>query len=211
MASFADEMRLFNEDGNRLYLNADERARFLEASKDLEPHYRIAGEVIHFTGCRPSEVLQLYPRRVFFKDCALQFQTVKKRKYTKGCKPKKPEYRLVPVPAEIITNLDLVFNIRKLQCENKLDVLFWPVTRLTLWRQMKKTMDAAGISGSQATMKGFRHSFGVAMTLIGMDMYMLAQRLDHANAATTQIYHQVIGEDDHKLQIEYWEKANAVC
>jgi site-specific recombinase XerD len=114
------------------------------------------------------------------------------------------------VPAELITNLDLVFNIRRKLREKQLDELFWPVTRLTLWRQIKKAMSIASIEGPQATAKGFRHGFGVAMTLAGMDVYLLAQRLGHANAATSQIYRQVVGEDDHKLQMQYWDKANDI-
>lgn len=208
MSSFADEMRLFDNHGNRLYLNADERARFLAAAKDLEPHYRVACEVLHYTGCRISELLEVSAQRVSLADKTLTFRTLKKRRLTRDGREKKPEYRAVPVPDELVSNLDLVFQVRRRRGP-ALNEPFWPVRRLTLWRQVKKAMDAAGIAGPQATAKGLRHGYGTAMTLAGMDIYLLAQRLGHANAATTQIYRQAVGEDDHRLQMQYWEKADA--
>jgi len=47
----APEMRLFSPRGERLYLTAKERARFLESAHKENPSYRMFCHVLHYTGC----------------------------------------------------------------------------------------------------------------------------------------------------------------
>ena len=58
------EMRLFSPTGERLYLTVQERQRFLAALDEEEPINRLFCRVLHYSGCRPSEALELVPRRV---------------------------------------------------------------------------------------------------------------------------------------------------
>jgi len=53
------EMRLYDTDGRRLYLNAEERAAFLAAAATAPPKTRLFAETLHCTGCRLSEALEL--------------------------------------------------------------------------------------------------------------------------------------------------------
>lgn len=62
--AIAHEMRLFDDEGKRLYLTADERARFLKASTDEDREDRLFCRLLHFSGCRPSEALELTPGRI---------------------------------------------------------------------------------------------------------------------------------------------------
>ena len=73
---------------------------------------------------------------------------------------------------------------------------------------LKKVMEKAGIEGPQATPKGFRHGFGVAMVIGGMDLYTLQHILGHERPETTAIYLQVKGQEAHELQMQYWKNAN---
>ena len=45
-------MRLYDTDGRRLYLNAEERAAFLRAAATAPPKTRLFAETLHYTGCR---------------------------------------------------------------------------------------------------------------------------------------------------------------
>lgn len=213
---FADEMRLFDNDSNRLYVDSRERELFLEEAKNLpEPKHRLFCEVLHWTGCRISEAMELTPRRIEINARAIKFRTLKRREFTRSGKKKNPEYRLVPVPNELIENLDLAFGVRKAHRSQKgLDDLFWPnandpkkpMSRTTGWNIIKRVFEKLGIKGAHTTPKGFRHGYGVAMTLAGMDVYKIQQFLGHSSADTTQIYRQAIGYENHQYAMSYWEK-----
>lgn len=45
------EMRLFDQSGNRLYLDAQERQAFLKAAREQECERRTFCEMLYFTGC----------------------------------------------------------------------------------------------------------------------------------------------------------------
>ena len=55
------EMRLHDIQGNRLYLNADERSAFLAAARKHPPDVRTFAGTLTFTGCRISEALEISP------------------------------------------------------------------------------------------------------------------------------------------------------
>ena len=217
---FLDEMRIYDGRGNRLYVNTKEREGFLEQAKELDKSsHRLFCEVLHWTGCRISEALELTPRRIDIEAKTILFRTLKKRLKTKEGKIKKPVFRAVPVPTDLIESLDIFYQIRVAHKTQKgLDDYFWPhsqkknetMTRVTGWNIVKRTLAAANIVGAHANPKGFRHGYGVAMTLAGMDVFILRDRLGHSSAETTQIYRQAIGKENHQLSMSYWEKVKAL-
>src|SRR4051812_1806722 len=98
---------LFDRQGNRKYLNADERTAFLRAG-DLAPReIRTFCHVLHYTGCRISEALDLTYHRIDLADGLIVFESLKKRR--------DGVYRAVPVPPPLLDSLDLVHNVRKVQ------------------------------------------------------------------------------------------------
>lgn len=163
-------------------------------------------------------MLELSGQRIDFDNQAITFHTLKKRKLTKRGEIKAPVYRQVPVPPELLNALDLLYDLRNLkkQKSRKLTLPLWPhqtdpkkaMSRATGWRIIKKVLDAADIEGSQATAKGFRHGFGVAMVMGGMDLYTLQHILGHERPETAAIYLQVKGQEAHGLQMGYWNEAN---
>ena len=203
IVEIAPEMRIFSPSGERLYLNKDERARFLQASNDESPVDRMFCQVLHDTGCRPSEALALFADRVNFEG-SITFRTLKKRTHDGRGRVKLPQYRAVPVSLRLIEKLDLVFGVRQLQ--QKKDSLaaqipFWPMSRTTAYRLVKRVMDRAGIEGKQATAKGLRHAFGVAMISAAkpVPIHLLAKAMGHSSTKTTEIYLSVIGEEERGL------------
>lgn len=111
----------------------------------------------------------------------------------------------------------MFFEIRKAKKTKKvLDALLWPnqvdsmrpIARTTGWRIIKWVLDAAGIKGPQATTKGLRHGYAVAMVMVGLNVRILQKRLGHESAGTTAIYLQVGGDEAHTLEERAWKKAN---
>ena len=78
------EMRLTDTAGNRLYLNAEERAAFLAVARRKPARDRTLCETLHFTGCRPSELLEITPARVDLASGTITIRSLKKRKDASG-------------------------------------------------------------------------------------------------------------------------------
>ena len=203
----APEMRLFTPDGDRLYLTAEERRRFLDASALESPSERMFCHVLHYTGCRPSEALAISPRHVMVEDAAIVIRSLKKHKTDPRGRLKQAQYRSVPVPPSLIEHLDLVFGLRaQLRREIHADSLLWPQSRPTAYRLVKRVMHRAGIVGAQATGKGLRHGFGVAMVTANppVPLHVISQLMGHSDSKTTEIYLQVLSEERHSLVMNAW-------
>ncbi len=150
----APEMRLFSPTGERLYLNAQERAAFLSALDEEEPNDRMFCQLLHYTGCRPTEALQLVPARVLIEEQAIVYRSLKKRKVDGRGRKKLAQYRAVPVPAILIEYLDLVFDLRARKKRGKdLEQPLWSMSRPTAYRLVKRVMRHAGVTGKKATGK----------------------------------------------------------
>ncbi len=83
-------MHLFDRQGKRLYLTAEERAAFMIAARKAPAEVRTLCAVLHDTGCRESELLEVTPQRVDLTGGCIVFRTLKKRR--------EGVYRAVPVP-----------------------------------------------------------------------------------------------------------------
>ncbi len=203
----APEMRIFSSTGERLYLNAPERQAFLSALDDEDPADRMFCQVLHYTGCRPSEALALVVRRVLLDEQSIVLRSLKKRKVDGRGRTKQPHYRTVPVPPTLIERLDLVFDVRACQKRGRgLDTVLWSMSRPTAYRLVKRVMARAGIVGQQATGKGLRHGFGVAMVTAAkpLPLHILSQLMGHSDTKTTEIYLQVVGEEKRQLVADAW-------
>jgi integrase len=203
------EMRLFSPEGERLYLTAQERKNFLAAVEEEDRENRIFCHVLHYTGCRPSEALELSPSRILIDSKDIVFRSLKKRKMDGRGRVKQPEFRTVPVPSILIDNFDYVFDIRRLHRRNEgLTKPFWTMSRPTAYRLVKRVMERANVKGKQATGKGLRHGFGIAM-LSGpnpLPIHILAQLMGHSSTKTTEIYLQVVGDEKRKLVLDAWKE-----
>ncbi len=196
MANYSPEMRLFDAEGGRLYVSADERARFLVAAAEESREHRIFCHLLHYTGCRPSEGLELTPQRILLDENTIVFHTLKKT-----------QYRHIPVPVRLIEDLDLVFDLRRMmKSQQPQNTPLWSMSRPTAWRMVKRAMARAGIEGPQGTAKGLRHGFGIAM-LSGekpLPLNVLRDLLGHSDTQTTEIYLQVIGYEKRQLVMQAW-------
>ena len=110
-------MRLYDTAGNRLYLNAEERAAFLAVARRKPARDRTLCETLLFTGCRPSELLEIAPARVDLSGGTITIRSLKKRKDASGSL--KIVYRSVPVPPDYLDTLNTAHGIREAQKTRK--------------------------------------------------------------------------------------------
>lgn len=193
-------MRLFNADGNRLYLTQSERLAFLEIARLERPEVRTFAETLAYTGCRISEALELVPKRVALDECRIVLRSLKKRR--------EDVYRAVPVPLEYIDTLDMVHRIRKAQKSKKTaNQCLWSWTRQHVTTQIiKPLMIKAGIrEGAHRTSKGLRHAYGVNAVTRNIPLNMLQKWMGHADMKTTAIYANAVDEEEAGLAAKMWE------
>ncbi len=206
MTSVLPEMRLFDSDGQRLYLTESEREKFLKASEEEDRERMMFCQVMHYTGCRPTEALELTPKHISIDEKAIIFRSIKKRKYDSQGRKKEPQYRKIPVPETLIKGLKLCFNLNKKRKTGQLSSLFWTMSRTTAWRLIKKVMKRAGIEGPQATPKGLRHGFAIAMIEGEAPVTLVRDLLGHTDIKTTEIYLQVVGPQKRQLVMNAWRR-----
>ena len=111
------EMRLTDRAGNRLYLNAEERAAFLVVARRKPARDRTLCETLHFTGCRVSELLEITPARVDLSGGTITLRSLKKRKDSSG--RDRIVWRSVPVPPDVLDTLNTAYGIREAQKARK--------------------------------------------------------------------------------------------
>lgn len=198
------EMRLHDPAGNRLYLNGEERASFLAAARRQPARDRTLCEVLHWTGCRPSELLEITPARIDLSGGTIAIRSLKKRKDASG--QQKVVFRSVPVPGELLDTLNTAHGVREAQkSRKKAATPIWPVSRVRAWQIVKRVMIEAGIpDGPHRSPKGLRHGFGVHAIVQGVPLSMLQRWLGHAQLSTTAVYAQAVGKEEQHIAARMW-------
>ena len=198
------EMRLHDPAGSRLYLNAEERAAFLAAARRQPARDRTLCETLHFTGCRPSELIEITPARVDLSGGTIAIRSLKKRKDAAG--KMKLVYRSVPVPPDYLDTLNTAHGIREAQRSRKqAQAPIWPLSRVRVWQIVTRIMIEAGIPDApQRSPKGLRHGFGINAAVNGIPLHMLQKWLGHAQLSTTAIYADATGKEEQDIAARMW-------
>lgn len=197
-------MTLYDRDGNRLYLNAEERADFLAAARRRPARDRTICETLHYTGCRPSELIELTPARVDLAGGTVAIRSLKKRKDASG--KQKVVYRTVPVPPDYLDTLNTAHGVREAQKARKLaSAPIWSIKRVRVWRIVKDVMIEAGIPDApHRSPKGLRHGFGINATVNGIPLHMVQKWMGHAQLSTTAIYADAVGKEEQDIAARMW-------
>ena len=182
----------------RKYLTGEERARFLAAARTHpRPAVQTFALTLAHTGCRISEALALRAQDVDLAVAEVRFRTLKRRK---------EHWRAVPVPDDLLRELELVYRLRRAQGRPRsAAVRLWPLTRPTASRHVAALMRAAGVEGPQACAKGLRHAYGVATVAAGVPLPTVAAVLGHAHLTTTALYTTAIGAQARELVSRMWD------
>ena len=181
----------------RKYLTADERSRFLAAVRaHPKPPVQTLARTLALTGCRVSEALALRACDVDLDAAEIRIATLKRRR---------EHWRAVPVPEDLVHDLELVHRLRRAQASARGGTApLWAVTRQGAHRQVAGLMHRAGITGPQACPRGLRHSFGVAAVQAGVPLTTIAAVLGHADVSTTAIYATAVGAEARELVARLW-------
>lgn len=198
------EKRLHDPAGNRLYLNAEERAAFLAVARRQPARDRTLCETLHYTGCRPSELLEITPARVDLSGGTITIRSLKKRRDATG--RAKVVYRTVPVPPDYLDTLNTAHGIREAQMARRRSTqVIWPLSRVRVWQIVKRIMIEAGIPDApQRSPKGLRHGFGINATVNGVPLHMLSKWMGHAQLSTTAIYADAVGKEEQDIAARMW-------
>jgi integrase/recombinase XerD len=153
--------------------------------------------VLALTGGRISEILALTPAAIDIESGVANIATLKRRK--RGI------IRQVPLPRGVLNELNHVFHLRRKQRDS--DSAYrriWRWSRTTAWRRVKEVMAAANVTGTPATPKGLRHSFGVHAFQSLVPPHLVQKWLGHASLRTTSIYGDVIGREERAFAARMW-------
>ncbi len=113
--------------------------------------------------------------------------------------------RQVPLPAELVRELDLAFALRARQRDpRRAAERLWPWSRTTAWRHVKRQMAAAAVSKLAAMPKGLRHAFGVTAFQSSVPPHLVQRWLGHASLDTTSIYGDVSGNEEREFAARIW-------
>ncbi len=189
-----DEKRtysLIDSLGKRKYLNKKERDLLYSLSTNLENEMKLFFLVIHWTGTRISEALQLCPRQLDLADDTINVKSLKKRG--------KVEYRTIPVPPAFLLALNKFVSGMN---ENE---PIWSFSRRTASRHIKKLMNLAGIEGSRACTRGMRHGYAVHCVMKELPLPTIKKLMGHKSVETTMIYTKIFGPEERRFVQRLWE------
>lgn len=191
-------MQLYDAQGRRKYLTAEERRAFLAAAEKAPRVVRTLCLVLAYTGCRISEALELNAQRIDIEAQTIIFESLKKRR--------RGVFRAVPVPPPVIDALDLVHGLREARRgrDEGRGARLWDFSRTSAWRYVAAVLDQAGIKGPQASPKGLRHGFGVQAVSAGVPLNMVQKWLGHAQLSTTAIYADAVGAEEQSIMAKMW-------
>lgn len=194
---FCDGVNLFSHSGSRKYLNAAEWRRFIQAARRAPPRTRQFCLTLGYSGGRISELLALTPATIDIESGVICLLTLKRRK--RGI------VRQVPLPRELLGELERVFRLREARRDPDLaNRRIWRFSRTTAWRYVKKVMADAGIAGTPAMPKGLRHGFGVKAFQSNVPPHLVQRWLGHASISTTAIYADVVGPEERAFAARMW-------
>lgn len=184
--------------GERLYLNHEERERFINATKFQDNDIKYFCQVLFYTGCRLNEALGVLYSRIDMEEQGIIIETLKRRR--------KGVFRFIDLPSEFLERFNDVYNIKKQQQEKEeKNQRIWTFTDRTGQNYVKKVMKIAKIDGKKACAKGLRHSFGVMAVENKIPLPQLREWMGHRFIDSTAIYMQAKGKERRSLAQRMWQ------
>ena len=77
---YKNTMSLYDNNGQRKYLNQNERLRFLEVTKQQPTEIRLFCQLLYYTGARIAEIHNLTTERIDVSNGTVVIEGLKKRK-----------------------------------------------------------------------------------------------------------------------------------
>ena len=191
----ADDFGLYARSGERKYLTAAERDRFIKAAERAQPEIRTLCLTLVHLGCRLSEALALKVRDVEAESGLVAIYSLKKRE--------RLMVRQVPAPPALLSLLTQVHGLARDRADAG-NRRLWRWRRTRAWQLVKKVMAEAEVSRLPASPKGLRHAYGVHAVLSGVPLPLVQKWLGHADISTTAIYTNVLGREEREIAKRMW-------
>ncbi len=189
---FNNPISLYDTEGQRKYLNEQERLRFLGITRSLPVEVRTFCQLIYYTGARIAEIYNLKPVHIDVLNQKIVIETLKQRR--------RGVFREVPAPYFVLFDLDCFIR----QNWKKPTEPIWPFSLRTASRKIKSVMTRASIDGIRSSAKGLRHGFAVhAVTKVPLTT--VGKWLGHTDLETTGIYLNIVGAEELELAKKVWE------
>lgn len=190
--AYQNTFSLFNQDGQRKYLNQAERKRFYEAAdKTTRRDVRLFCLLLFYTGARISEIYNLSKHSLDFSNKTVTLRTLKRRR--------DDIFRQIPLPEALLDNL----NAYVLSHTKEGGECLWSFSTRSASRYVKDIMQKAGVKGVKSSALGLRHGFAVhAVTKVPVTQ--VQKWLGHAYLQTTAIYLNVSGVEERELAMKLW-------
>jgi len=186
---------LLDQRGQRKYLTRNEREAFLKAIQSLPAAEKLYCATLLWTGCRPSEARLLTFEHLDLEENVIIIPTLKKRKEN--------VYRRVPVPDTFLLQLLIYCDaVGATDTQN----LLWPWGRTKAYLIVKSVLTNMDKTGPTSMPKALRHTFGVHAIQKGIPVHLVQRWMGHAQASTTAIYMEVIGEEERKFARRMWRR-----
>lgn len=189
------EMRLYDRQNQRLYINFQERQAFLEKTKKAPLHIRSFCLTLLYTGCRISEALELTPGSLQAEDQILAIRSLKKRS--------KHHVREIPIPEVLVAQL-----IQQGRGKSHNEFLWSKngrmLNRSTAYRWVKAVFSEANIQGGQSCPKGLRHGYGIHAIRCAVALNLLQRWMGHSSIKTTTIYANAMGAEEREIAERMW-------
>jgi integrase len=180
------DWQVFDRTGQRKYVSAAERGRFLAAADLRDAPTRAFCHLLAYTGCRLSEALAAQRHHLDAERGTLVLATLKRRKAF---------FRMVYLPPQLVGQL------LALPAPGG---VFWRWHNVTAWRRVKAVMQLARISGAQACPKGLRHGFGMRAAERNVPASLIQRFLGHASLRTTSVYLDAVGAEERQFAARIW-------
>jgi integrase len=195
--SRAEVTSLYSPHGERKYLNGEERRSVLAVLSSMPRDRAFFVALLAWAGARPSEVLALTPASFQIAEGVLAIRTLKRRSFS---------VREVPIPPELMRDLDAFFAVTERQKAGVTSERLFPWSRTTAWRIVKEVMKKANVSGVRASPKGLRHAFGTsAITCVPLNI--VSRWMGHSQLSTTAIYAAAIGPEEFAFAERFWRSS----
>ncbi len=192
---YHNNFSLFDFQGQRKYLNQEERKRFYDiANTQKRQDVRLFCLLLFFPGARISEIVNLLQTNIDFSNKSVVIQTLKRRR--------KDIFRQIPLPDFLLD--DLKKHIERLDNQSsEIENSIWGFSTRSASRYIKSVMVEAKIEGMKSSALGLRHGFAVhAVTKVPITQ--VQKWLGHANLQTTAIYVNVCGIEERELAKKLW-------
>ncbi len=184
------EMDIYDSQGRRKYLTANERQRFRAQAERLPLSEKLFCLLFFFTGVRISEALEVTLHRVDLAEGVVIIRSLKRRK--------KAIFRAIPVPRSYLKSL------QRMAAGSSQAQRLWRFSRKTGYRIIKKVMMLAKISGRHACRGGYVTPSASSVCRKTCRFHWVSRLMGHSSIKTTAIYLNAVGREARLLVSRIW-------